>query len=457
MHDLVIRGGFLVDGTGAPGRQADVAVDDGTITEVAEAGAIGRRAATTTIDAEGLLVTPGWVDVHTHYDAPGDVGPVAHAVVVARRHHGRDGQLRRRLRAGRPRPSRVADRADGGRGGHPGHGADRGHVSGSGRSFEEYLDALDARHYVIDVGTQVAARRPARLRDGRAGRGERTRHRRPTSPRWPRSSNVALRAGALGFSTSRTPIHRSKSGELVPGTNAAADELYGIADALRRAGHGVFQFAPDHAEVPTGEWPWMRELARRTGRTVSVNLNQTEQRARPVARRAGPARRRRRRRHPDRRPGRRATGRPADVPRGQLPPARLPPGVPVVRRPSARRAGGGAAFARPAAGVCEVEPDDGGLFRNVVLDKLDQWLGGGRRRHRLRAATPTRRSARSPRRTGEHPLGLVIDQLLAARRPRHASSRRSSTTPTATSTSRTRRTCTPAPGWGWPTPAPIAA
>ena len=75
MHDLVIRGGFLVDGTGAPGRQADVAVDDGTITEVAEAGPIGRRAATTTIDADGLLVTPGWVDVHTHYDGQASWDP----------------------------------------------------------------------------------------------------------------------------------------------------------------------------------------------------------------------------------------------------------------------------------------------------------------------------------------------------------------------------------------------
>jgi N-acyl-D-aspartate/D-glutamate deacylase len=85
-----------------------------------------------------------------------------------------------------------------------------------------------------------------------------------------------LRAGALGFSTSRTPIHRSKSGELVPGTNAERDELFGIADALARAGHGVFQFAPDHAHLPIDEWPWMRELARRTGRTISVNLNQPD-------------------------------------------------------------------------------------------------------------------------------------------------------------------------------------
>jgi N-acyl-D-amino-acid deacylase len=86
-----------------------------------------------------------------------------------------------------------------------------------------------------------------------------------------------LRAGALGFSTSRTPLHRSKSGELVPGTMVDASELYGIADAMAAVGHGVFQFAPEHVLLPHQEWPWMRELARRSGRTVSVNVSQTDQ------------------------------------------------------------------------------------------------------------------------------------------------------------------------------------
>jgi len=86
----------------------------------------------------------------------------------------------------------------------------------------------------------------------------------------------ALRAGAVGFSTSRTPLHRSKDGELVPGTNADTTELFGIADAIRRVGHGVFQFAPEHAKVPIEEWPWMHQIAERTGATVSVNLSQPD-------------------------------------------------------------------------------------------------------------------------------------------------------------------------------------
>ncbi len=143
-------------------------------------------------------------------------------------------------------------------------------------TFDGYLDALDRREYVLDIGTQVphgalrayvmgdrgAANEPATAADIAA-----------------MAAMVAdgLRAGALGFSTSRTPLHKSKSGELVPGTMVDAEELYGIADAMAEVGHGVFQFAPEHILLPNDEWPWMRELARRSGRTVSVNFSQTDQ------------------------------------------------------------------------------------------------------------------------------------------------------------------------------------
>jgi N-acyl-D-aspartate/D-glutamate deacylase len=142
-------------------------------------------------------------------------------------------------------------------------------------SFEDYLDALDERPFVIDIGTQVAHGPVRAYVMGDRGAANEA----PTAADIAAMRDIVergLRAGALGFSTSRTPIHRSKSGELVPGTNAESDELFGIADALARVGHGVFQFAPDHAMVPVQEWPWMKELARRTGCTVSVNLNQPD-------------------------------------------------------------------------------------------------------------------------------------------------------------------------------------
>ena len=85
----------------------------------------------------------------------------------------------------------------------------------------------------------------------------------------------ALRAGALGFSTSRTSLHKAIDGEFVPGTFAEHDELFAIGGAMAAAGHGVFQLAAEHLDLP-GELGWMRELAEKTGRTVSVNLNQND-------------------------------------------------------------------------------------------------------------------------------------------------------------------------------------
>jgi N-acyl-D-aspartate/D-glutamate deacylase len=220
-----------------------------------------------------------------------------------------------------------------------------------------------------------------------------------------------LRAGALGFSTSRTPIHRSKSGELVPGTHAGADELLGIADALRRVGHGVFQFAPDHVDVPTLEWPWMRELAQRTGRTVSVNLNQPDGAPevwRDVLRLLDDAR------NDDIPIVAQVAGRvigllmclegsfnPLDFHPAYAPIAGLPldQRVAALREPELRR-------------QLSEEPDDGGLFRKVALDAFDRWwpVADGDIDYEPEAGDSI---AAVARRTGVDPMELVIDQLIA--------------------------------------------
>jgi N-acyl-D-amino-acid deacylase len=279
MHDLVIRGGFLVDGTGAPGRLADVAVTDGVIVEVVDAqtggiDASGIGPAHRTVDATGLLVTPGWVDIHTHYDGQASWDPF----LTPSSWHGVTSVVMGNCGVGfaPAAPDRhewLIELMEGVED-IPGSALTEG-ISWEWESFEEYLDALDARHYAIDVAAQVAHGPVRAYVMGDRGAANEP----PTPDDIAAMSEIVergLRAGALGFSTSRTPIHRSKSGELVPGTHADEDELLGIADALRRAGHGVFQFAPDHASLPRDEWPWMKELARRTGRTVSVNLNQPD-------------------------------------------------------------------------------------------------------------------------------------------------------------------------------------
>jgi N-acyl-D-aspartate/D-glutamate deacylase len=275
MHDLVIRGGFLVDGTGGPGRLADVAVTDGLIAAVVDAGSgtdIGP--ARRVVDASGRLVTPGWVDIHTHYDGQASWDPF----LTPSSWHGVTTVVMGNCGVGfaPAAPDRhewLIELMEGVED-IPGSALTEG-ITWEWESFEDYLDALDSRQYVIDLGAQVA-HGPVRgyVMGDRGAANEAA-----TDADIEAMAVIVergLRAGALGFSTSRTPIHRSKSGELVPGTHATSDELFGIADALARAGHGVLQFAPDHALVPRDEWPWMRELARRTGRTVSVNLNQPD-------------------------------------------------------------------------------------------------------------------------------------------------------------------------------------
>ena len=275
MADLVVRNANLVDGSGAPARPADVVVDNGLITEVTDAGQAATASATRVLDADGRLVTPGWVDVHTHYDAQVTWDPW----VTPSSWHGVTTVVMGNCGVGFA-PA-TADRHEWlielmeGVEDIPGSAMTEG-ITWEWTSFPEYLDAVERRPMVLDVGAQIA-HGPLRafVMGDRGAANEAATE--ADSAAMALLVEEALDAGALGFSTSRTPLHRSKDGELVPGTSAGADELLAIGDALARAGHGVFQFAPDHARVPLEEWPWMEELARRSGRTVSVNLNQPDQ------------------------------------------------------------------------------------------------------------------------------------------------------------------------------------
>jgi N-acyl-D-amino-acid deacylase len=271
MHDLVIRGGTVVDGTGSARRIADIAVDGGTITDVGDAVGPGRRE----IDATGLLVTPGFVDVHTHYDAQASWDPYLtpsswHGVTTAVMGNCGVGFAP----AAPDRHEWLIEMMEGVED-IPGAALTEG-IQWSWETFPEYLDSLDARHYAIDIAAQV----PHGAVRGYV-MGDRGSEGNPATEadiaRMAELVAEGLAAGALGFSTSRTPLHRSKSGELVPGTMVDAKELMGIAEAMSTVGHGVFQFAPEHVILPGQEWVWMRELAEKTGRTVSVNFSQTDQ------------------------------------------------------------------------------------------------------------------------------------------------------------------------------------
>src|SRR5687768_13083372 len=230
MHELVIRGGTVVDGTGAPAATADVAVDGGRITEVGSGVGTGARE----IDADGLVVAPGWVDIHTHYDGQVTWDPE----LTPSSWHGVTTVVMGNCGVGfapvRPGGQDFLIELMEGVEDIPGTALHEG-IDWAWESFAEYLDAVDAMPRVLDVAAQVphAAVRAYVM-------GERA-HDAPTAEDIAAMAVVvedAMRAGAVGFTTSRTILHSSKHG-LVPGTEAPHDELYALADAVGAAGHGV--------------------------------------------------------------------------------------------------------------------------------------------------------------------------------------------------------------------------
>ncbi len=268
----VIQNAYLVDGSGSPAMHADIAFEGDFITEVAAPKSLPTPSTTRVIDADGRLVTPGWVDIHTHYDAQATWDPW----LTPSSWHGVTSVVMGNCGVGFAPAS--SDRHDWlialmeGVEDIPGTAMTEG-ITWEWTSFEEYLTALESRPHVIDFAAQIAHGPLRGFVMGDRGALNET----ATDDDIVEMSKLvesALRAGALGFSTSRTPLHRSKDGELVPGTTANEHELLGIADAMKRVGHGVFQFAPEHAKVPVQEWSWMRKLAQTTGATVSVNLSQ---------------------------------------------------------------------------------------------------------------------------------------------------------------------------------------
>ncbi len=276
MHDLVIRGGTVVDGTGAPARTADVAVDAGRITAVGHLPGVGGRR---TIEADGLLVTPGWVDIHTHYD-----GQVTwDEVLQPSSGHGVTTVVTGNCGVGFA-PAR-ADRHDWliglmeGVEDIPGTALSEG-ISWEWESFPEYLDALERRRWTMDVGTQIShgAVRAFVMGD----RGARNEPAAPDDIAAMRAIvSEAVSAGALGFSTSRTIAHIAIDGEPVPGTFAAEDELFGIGAALGDLGAGVFELAPMGAAGediigPAKEVDWMRRLSAAIRRPVTFALLQVD-------------------------------------------------------------------------------------------------------------------------------------------------------------------------------------
>ena len=278
-HDLVVRNGTIVDGTGAPAFAGDVTVDDGRITGVSPAGSASTAGAKRVIDADGLLVTPGFVDIHTHYDGQATWDDV----LAPTAWHGVTSLVMGNCGVGFA-PA-APDRHDWliglmeGVEDIPGTALAEG-LTWGWETFPEYLDNLDARRWTMDVGTQVA-HGPVRgyVMGDRGARNE------PATPADIAAMKAivkeAIAAGALGFSTSRTIAHTAIDGEPVPGTFAAEDELFGIGAALGELRTGVFELAPTGAAGediigPAKEVEWMRRLSAAIVRPVTFALLQID-------------------------------------------------------------------------------------------------------------------------------------------------------------------------------------
>jgi N-acyl-D-aspartate/D-glutamate deacylase len=265
MHDLVIRNADVVDGTGAPKRRADVAVDGELITEVGEVDG----GATREIDGEGLVLAPGWVDIHTHYDGQATWDPD----VTPSSWHGVTTLVMGNCGVGfapvRPDGHEFLIELMEGVEDIPGTALAEG-IDWTWESFGEYLDALDATPRVLDVAAQVPH---AAVRAYVMGERAHDDADHDDVAAMAKLVQEAMECGAAGFTTSRTILHSSKHG-LVPGTAAPIDELLAMADAVAAAGHGVFQLVSDTAGSAE-EKQWLIEVARRTGGPVTYSLAQT--------------------------------------------------------------------------------------------------------------------------------------------------------------------------------------
>ncbi|HEX2592200.1 MAG TPA: amidohydrolase family protein [Rhizomicrobium sp.] len=276
MYDLIIKNGEIVDGTGAGRTHGDVAVKDGRIAEVGRISGTAAR----TLDAQGAVVTPGFVDIHTHYDgqvswdsllAPSSTNGVTSiamgncGVGFAPAKPDKHGFLIALLEG-------VED--------IPGTALAEG-LTWDWESFPDYLDAIARRRYTMDVAAHVPHAALRAYVMGDRGADHTIAPNDAEIAKMEQLTYEALEAGAVGFSTSRTYVHRSRSGENIGTLTASESELLGITAALKRSNKGVIQLISDAYLTPDDEFAQrelslIRALAKSTGRKLSFTVQQTD-------------------------------------------------------------------------------------------------------------------------------------------------------------------------------------
>ena len=263
MHDLIIRNGTIVDGTGAKPYSGDVAIQGDRIVAVGKVSGSARRE----IDAAGMIVTPGWVDIHTHYDGQATWDPL----LAPSSWHGVTTAIMGNCGVGfapvRPTDHQFLIELMEGVEDIPGAALTEG-IDWKWERFPEYLDALESKPRAIDVGVHVphAPVRAYVLGD------------RCNTDYAPNAAEIAemaalvregVEAGALGFSTSRTLLHKDKSGVHMPGTFAGSDEMLAMGLAMKGLSHGVFEMVSDHLG-DDDEWKWVKGFVKETNLPVTL-------------------------------------------------------------------------------------------------------------------------------------------------------------------------------------------
>ena len=258
MHDLVIRNGKIFDGSGDKPFVGDIAIDDGKISFVGKVTNSGKEE----IDAHNNLITPGWVDIHTHYDGQVSWDPY----LTPSSWHGVTTAVMGNCGVGfapvRPGDENFLIQLMEGVEDIPGSALHEG-IDWDWETFPEFLDAIDKKEFVMDVGFMIGH---GPLRSYVMGY-ERCQNQVDASEeeisKMSELVTEAIEAGALGFSTSRTVLHRDIYGKYVPGTEASSEEMRALAFGVDKAGEGTLEITSDWLDEEM-EMSWMKEYVKKS-------------------------------------------------------------------------------------------------------------------------------------------------------------------------------------------------